>query len=318
MHQSLEFKSQTMKNSSINQIIKWISIFVFILLFLLSPKVFVSAQTSPEEVQISPNHNYLPIVVRSGTTDYNASYVSTEGNDNNPGTFSLPWRTINKAAYMVKPGSTVYIRNGVYREAVEFRSSGTSTAPIRILAYPGETAVIDGNNFTIPGVWGVLLKITGDYVEVSGLEVRYSAGMGVSLSGSYDIVDKIYSHHNKENGIIITRGHNSTVENCLVWRNALSNEYGSQGYWSSGLTAARNGVSYVTMRHNTVWENWGEGISAFEANQIIIEDNILFTRTRAVMFTVTETTSELCWVMKIMIPHQPISRSSIILHMVIT
>jgi hypothetical protein len=203
-------------------------------------------------------------------------YVSPSGNDSNPGTLGQPWRTIVKAARMVKAGDTVYIREGIYQESVDFATSGTSNAPIKILAYPGESPIMDGNNFTIPGYdFGPLLTLSGDYIQISGLEVRYSRGMGVVLSGSNDIASKVYSHHNRENGILISHGHNSIVENSIVWRNALSNEFGQGGNHASGLSAARNGVSYVTMRHNTVWENWGEGLSSYEADQIVIEDNFI-------------------------------------------
>ncbi|MGA2746584.1 MAG: DUF1565 domain-containing protein, partial [Candidatus Sulfotelmatobacter sp.] len=41
-------------------------------------------------------------------------YVSTTGNDSNPGSQSAPWRTIQHAAETVRPGSTVNVRGGVY------------------------------------------------------------------------------------------------------------------------------------------------------------------------------------------------------------
>jgi hypothetical protein len=250
---------------------KGMSILLLVLSLLMNPNILVSAQTSAQDVQNSSYRTYLPIT--KGSND--AYFVSLKGNDENPGTILRPWRTIGKAAKMVEPGDTVYFHSGIYQESVDFATSGTSNAPIRFLAYPGEIPIIDGDNFNIPGEWGVLLKISGDYIQVSGFEVRYSRGMGVILTGSYDIAKKIYSHHNRENGILISGGHNSTVENCRVWRNVLSNEYGQQGFNSSGLSAARNGVSYATMRHNIVWENWGEGLSSYEADHIVIEDNII-------------------------------------------
>lgn len=43
-------------------------------------------------------------------------YVAPTGDDDNPGTFSLPWKTWGKAfnATIVKPGDTVYFRGGIY------------------------------------------------------------------------------------------------------------------------------------------------------------------------------------------------------------
>lgn len=284
-----KIKSKTTNSSTFSQIIKGVTILTLVISFLLSPDIPVSAQISAEEVQNLTFISYLPITM-GGEAAY---YVSPEGDDNNPGSFRLPWRTISKVTDMVEPGDTVYIRSGVYLESVDFTTSGTSNAPIRILAYPGETPVIDGDNFNIPGEWGVLLGISGDYIQVSGFEVRYSRGLGVIIRGSHDIADKIYSHHNRENGILISRGHNSIVENSLVWRNALSNEYGQGDIWASGLTAARSGVSYATIRHNTVWENWGEGISSYEADHIVIEDNITHDNFTANIY-LSDSTNVLC------------------------
>jgi len=91
-------------------------------------------------------------------------YVVVTGNDSNPGTETQPWRTISKAAATLSSGDSVYIRGGIYQERVTFAGSGTATAPIKILAYPGETPIIDGNNYTIATNWGALLYLSGDYV----------------------------------------------------------------------------------------------------------------------------------------------------------
>ncbi len=192
---------------------------------------------------------------------------------------------------VVEAGDTVYIRGGTYHESVTFTTSGTLSNPILISSYPGENPIIDGE-YTIPGYWGTLLFIQGDYIYLSGIEVRNSAYMGVIVYGNYDIVSKMYVHHCKENGILITNGHHSTVENNFVWRNVLSNEYGLGDGWSSGLSAARNGVSYSIIRHNKVWENWGEGISSYEADQVIIEDNFSYDNYSANVY-ISDSTSVL-------------------------
>ena len=41
-------------------------------------------------------------------------YVAPDGNDSNPGTESLPWRTIQKAANNMVAGDTVFIRAWTY------------------------------------------------------------------------------------------------------------------------------------------------------------------------------------------------------------
>lgn len=216
-------------------------------------------------------HSFLPLVSYQLGGVY---YVSPNGSDNNPGTFNLPWRTIGKAASMVEPGDILYIRGGIYYEAVRFNTSGTISMPIRITAYPGENPIMDGGN-TIPGEGGGLLSIWGNYIYASGIEVRNSAYDGIQVLGNYDVVDKMYVHHCQKKGILINRGQYSTVKNNLIWRNSVLNEYGHSDTWSSGITAGRDGVSYATILHNTVWENWGQGINTYEADHTVIEDNII-------------------------------------------
>ena len=48
--------------------------------------------------------------------------------DENPATPDRPLKTVGKAALLAKPGDTVLVRPGVYREAVRLRQSGTAEA----------------------------------------------------------------------------------------------------------------------------------------------------------------------------------------------
>ena len=63
-------------------------------------------------------------------------YVSVTGNDDNPGSASHPWRTIQRAANVMVAGDTVLVSPGSYGETVTTRVHGTPTAPVRFLANP--------------------------------------------------------------------------------------------------------------------------------------------------------------------------------------
>ena len=72
-------------------------------------------------------------------------YVSTSGNDNNPGTVSSPWLTIQKAMNTLVAGDKVYVRKGEYQGVFggwSFENSGTNAAPITFSNFPGEQVVI--------------------------------------------------------------------------------------------------------------------------------------------------------------------------------
>jgi len=202
-------------------------------------------------------------------------YVSPTGSDSNPGTETQPLRTIGKAIGKLAAGDTLYVRSGIYQEAVWISKSGTATNPIRIMAYPGETSIIDGNNYHLPNTtWDALLRIDGSYIHVSGLEVRYSNWICVSLTGQHSLVSHMNVHHCRENGIIV-RGDYGIVEYSRIWQSANRNETPNGNGWASGLSAARH-PDYVTLRGNIVYNNWGEGMSTFQANGTVMEDNIVY------------------------------------------
>lgn len=202
-------------------------------------------------------------------------HVAKTGDDRNQGTLLSPFLTIQKASEVVSPGDTIYIRAGIYQEIVNFTRSGTGNYNIHILSFPSETPVIDGNNCTIPTEdYSSLVTISGDYIEMNGVEIRFSHGMGLLLCGRYDKALSIYSHHNTQNGILIT-GDNGLVQNSTVYSNCMSNFGGTAGMNASGLSAARNPNSAV-IKDNLVYENWGEGLSTFEANGTLIEGNTVY------------------------------------------
>ena len=201
-------------------------------------------------------------------------FVSTNGSDGSSGSLSQPWRTLKKAASTLTAGNVLYVRGGVYTETVDFYRSGTSTAPISIFAYPGETAIIDGAGYSFPAGWYPLVKLSGEYITIAGLEIRYSGGMGLALSGKHNIADRINAHHNRQNGILIAADY-GLVQNSQVWSNCMSNvNGGSSDGWASGLSAARTS-NFAVIRKNVVYGNWGEGLSTYETKGTLIEDNIM-------------------------------------------
>lgn len=71
-------------------------------------------------------------------------HVSITGDDNAAGTVQAPWRTIQRAVDALKPGDTVLIGAGIYREAITIKTSGTAEAPITLAAIPGARVVVTG------------------------------------------------------------------------------------------------------------------------------------------------------------------------------
>jgi Right handed beta helix region len=69
-------------------------------------------------------------------------YVSMSGSDRGPGSGERPWRTIQHALDVLRPGETALVRGGSYEESLVVKRAGNRSAYITLRAYPGETAVI--------------------------------------------------------------------------------------------------------------------------------------------------------------------------------
>lgn len=67
------------------------------------------------------------------------------GSDENDGTLGAPWRTLAHAMEHLRPGDTLYLREGVFFENLYCAIAGTKDNPITIRAYPGERAILDGS-----------------------------------------------------------------------------------------------------------------------------------------------------------------------------
>lgn len=80
-------------------------------------------------------------------------YVSTAGSDTNPGSsLTAPFKTIQRAANVVKAGDTVLIRGGTYRETVRPANSGNASAHITFKNYNAEPVTISGAD--VVSGWG--------------------------------------------------------------------------------------------------------------------------------------------------------------------
>lgn len=100
--------------------------------------------------------------------DLDVIHVSKSGADDNSGAADAPLSSIQSAVERARPGQTISVQPGEYREFVEFRIDGTPDKPISLTGPPD--AILkppeDGDHGTI-GVGGSHIHITG--LTISGL-----------------------------------------------------------------------------------------------------------------------------------------------------
>ena len=203
-------------------------------------------------------------------------YVSTTGNDNNPGTATAPWLTIQHAANTVKAGATVYVFGGVYHESVNFPTSGTAWAPITFRSYPGEVAEIDGTGVSCCSsvgeggnqIQGLINIVNQSYIAISGFEIRnYTTSnedytpSGVWITGS-------------GTGIQIL---NNRVHNITTKAEASGNAFGISVYGTSKIP-----ITQLVISGNEVYDlrtgssesvNVDGNVTHFKITNNLVHDN---------------------------------------------
>ena len=164
--------------------------------------VSVTAISQADPTKLATATVTIQLPSRSGKT----YYVSTSGNDNNAGTLSAPWRTIQKAANTVQAGDTVQVRAGTYNEIVTMKTSGNATSGyITFQNYPGEAPIVDGTGLAAGGQTGLFnLEGTFNYIIIQGFEIRnFSSSakgkvpVGIDFEGAGSNIEILNNHiHN--------------------------------------------------------------------------------------------------------------------------
>lgn len=165
-------------------------------------------------------------------------YVATNGNDDNVGTKSKPFRTLKKAALEASAGTTVLIRKGNYYEKLVVKHSGTKSKPITFKAYNKEKVVLSGKDLKDVEEDVALVVINNkNYVTISGLTIQDLstdlAGetvMGIYVTGSSshitldnNHVQRIETHADDGNGHGIAIYGTGTMKDINISNNTLEN-----------------------------------------------------------------------------------------------
>lgn len=161
-------------------------------------------------------------------------YVSTIGNDSNPGTITQPWKTFSKAMMGTnRAGDTVLFRGGVYpaEGGMVVITGGNAGNRACFFNYPGEEPIYDCKNVVPLGAafrndWDSGDGV-GDHWQMKGITIRnvqqrseYDICNGIQLWGNPGdiILENLKIHDIDGVGITITDYFDTIwVKNCDVW-----------------------------------------------------------------------------------------------------
>lgn len=207
----------------------------------------------------------LPTVATHAAT----YYVAVSGSNSNPGTETKPWRTVAYAVTTMAAGDTTYVRGGTYDEGlIRFKVSGTPSAPIKLLNYPGESPTI--SCISAAQFHRIILEHGSDsrtpigWITIEGLEIR-NCSEAIKLNAAHDVTIRSNWIHDNGHGmlgngtrILVDRNrinHNGQFAKCAA--EAANGDINSTCTKDHGLYA--HGTAW-TITNNLFYDNLAFGI----------------------------------------------------------
>ena len=148
------------------------------------------------------------------------------GSDSNDGSIGAPFATFTKAISSANAGDTIFVRGGTYNlnSRLQISKSGTEANPLRLLAYPGESPILDfsSNPATAgtSGGRGIQLNSSANWWHIKGLTIQNAKDNGFYTEGSNGIFEQIITRNNRDSGFQLHGGATyNLVLNCDSYDN---------------------------------------------------------------------------------------------------
>ncbi|MFC2113548.1 right-handed parallel beta-helix repeat-containing protein [Bacteroidota bacterium] len=174
-------------------------------------------------------------------------YVSPYGDDSNPGTLKKPFLSLSQAASVAQAGSTVIIREGVYKEILRPANSGSEGQPIVFKSYEGEKVIVTAME-DLEG-WEL------DEVEVYKTKVEWDLGQENMLIAEGVLCDMARWPNNTDgdpfsmNGLRNDGGSKKEIKenSILIYKEGIPDMDWSDGGWINFFGDAQ-GSGWLTWR----------------------------------------------------------------------
>jgi hypothetical protein len=191
-----------------------------------------------------------------------AYFVSSSGDDDNPGTNKLPWKSILKVNQQsFQPGDTIYFARGVwYSGGLHIEDSGNIKKPIVFTAYgTGESPHLINKNYEILN--GNVIQVSGSHIIIDGfyfkdgLPANRQKEVGARQSGVI-FINRGANHNVVRNCEIVNSPMGIQVygEYCLITQNFIHDcniflAYPSWGPVGIMVATSNNEISYNHIRN---------------------------------------------------------------------
>jgi PKD repeat protein len=157
------------------------------------------------------------ILAAAGSAAMAADYfVATWGNDGNPGTIDLPFRTITQGTTVAQAGDTINVRAGEYAEGrLDFYRDGAPGAPITLVSYDGDHAA-----HVTDGVYihdRRYIRLIGMQISGSTNALHIDPSTDLSSRSGYIDIFRCYVHSPGGGDVVkVNQSDYVTLEDCLI------------------------------------------------------------------------------------------------------
>ena len=223
-------------------------------------------------------------------------YVATTGSDSTgTGTLAKPWKTIQKAAESVGPGSTVLIQPGAYRDAVEISILASAASPV-VFRGNGDGVVIDADAVARDAV----LISESSYVTWENIRIQEAprAGLRVSASNHVTVRDNVFANNQRwglftdfsddlliegnesfgatiEHGIYVS----NSGDRPIIRGNVIHDNYANGLHMNGDISQGGDGViSSAVVEGNYIFNNGvggGSGINMDGVQSSLLRNNLI-------------------------------------------
>jgi ferric-dicitrate binding protein FerR (iron transport regulator) len=203
--------------------------------------------------------------------------VAPGGTAQGDGSWEKPWDLATALAHpaAVKPGDTIWLREGTYKGLFKSALKGTSEASIQVRAVAGDRATVDGG-----------IEARGAWTTFRGFEITNSnpdrkrdrpAGLGLFGRGHKAVNLVIHDTGNPAIGFREDVGDGGEVSGCLLWGNGY---YGRDDFAIGSAVSAQNRDGTRRIRDTIAFRNFQSGIFVFaeegSAEGFQLEGNVVF------------------------------------------
>lgn len=209
-------------------------------------------------------------------------YVSPNGSDSNSGSSSAPFRSINKAASVAKPSTTVHVAAGTYSGNVSTKNSGTAAGRIRYVSESKWGAKVAGTG--TEAHW----TNNGNFVDIVGFDISGPGRLGILNYASNTLVSGNHIHDLKISGGCGGSGGAGIVDASYT---AVDDDIIGNVVHDIGVPGKCNGVQGIyhsnlrgKIMNNIVYRVSAWGIHLWHAaNNVVIANNTVFANGSASM-----------------------------------